>query len=60
MDVIETNLEDMQAQKEDEEYEQEDAENCPYSDEEIDAEKADLDGAHCQSRILSTKKKKLI
>ncbi len=65
MDVIETNLEDMQAQKEDEEYEkgnvhdevrqdprevgnypeyeQEDAENCPYSDEEIDAEKADLD-----------------
>lgn len=66
MDVIETNLEDMQAQKEDEEhekgnvyddvrqdprevgnypeYEQEDAENCPYSDEEIDAEKADLDG----------------
>jgi hypothetical protein len=65
MDVIETNLEDMQAQKEDEEhekgnvyddvrqdprevgnypeYEQEDAENCPYSDEEIDTEKADLD-----------------
>jgi hypothetical protein len=65
MDVIETNLEDMQAQKEDEEYEkgnvhddvrqdprevgnypeheQEDAEDCPYSDEEIDTEKADLD-----------------
>ena len=43
MDVIETNLGDMQAQKEDEEYEQEDAEACPYSDEEIDAEKADLD-----------------
>jgi len=63
MDVIETNLEDMQAQKEDEEYEKgnvhddvrqdprevgnypehEDAEDCPYSDEEIDTEKADLD-----------------
>ena len=63
MDVIETNLGDMQAQKEDEEYEKgnvhddvrqdprevgnypehEDAEDCPYSDEEIDAEKADLD-----------------
>jgi hypothetical protein len=62
MDVIETNLEDMQAQKEDEEYEKgnvyddvrqdprevdpympdiEDAE-CPYSDEEIDTEKSDL------------------
>ena len=65
MDVIETNLGDMQAQKEDEEHEkgnvhddvrqdprevgnypeheQEDAEDCPYSDEEIDTEKADLD-----------------
>ena len=64
MDVIETNLGDMQAQKEDEEHEkgnvhddvrqdprevgnypeheQEDAEDCPYSDEEIDTEKADL------------------
>lgn len=62
IDVIETNLEDMQAQKEDEEYEKgnvyddvrqdprevdpympdiEDAE-CPYSDEEIDTEKSDL------------------
>ena len=62
MDVIETNLGDMQAQKEDEEHEKgnvhddvrqdprevgnypehEDAEDCPYSDEEIDTEKADL------------------
>jgi hypothetical protein len=71
LDVIETNLEDMQTEKEEEEargnindevrqdprevdpigddielakIEAEDAESCPYSDEEIDAEKADLDG----------------
>lgn len=70
LDVIETNLEDMQTEKEEEEargnindevrqdprevdpigddielakIEAEDAESCPYSDEEIDAEKADLD-----------------
>ncbi len=47
IDVIETNLGDMQAQKEDEEYNAmaaEDGENCTMmSDEEIDKEKSDLD-----------------
>jgi len=71
MDVIETNLDDMQAQKEDEEYEKgnvhdevrqdprevgnypehEDAEDCPYSEEDTDVAARAMKGIKAKERL---------